>query len=99
MGGDLRQALRMLMKMPGVAAVAIVSVGIGIGVNAAVFSWIQAVVFKPLPGLAHASSFYSIEAVAEAGGYPGMSWPDYRDLRERLSAFHELLAFRMEAGG
>ena len=38
--------------MPVLAAVVVVSLGIGIGVNTAVFSWIQAVVLQPLPGVA-----------------------------------------------
>ncbi len=50
--GDLRHAFRMIGRMPGLAAVVIGSLGVGIGVNTAVFSWIQAVVLRPLPGVA-----------------------------------------------
>jgi hypothetical protein len=47
--------------MPLVAAVVIVSLGVGIGVNSAVFSWIQALVLKPLPGVDAPSAFYLVE--------------------------------------
>ena len=47
--------------MPGLAAVVILSLGVGIGVNTAVFSWIQAIVLKPIPGVDNSGSFYHVE--------------------------------------
>jgi hypothetical protein len=81
---DARYAARTIAKMPLVAAVVIVSLGVGIGVNSAVFSWIQALVLKPIPGVEAPSAFYLVEARADAGSYPGSSWLEYNDLRERL---------------
>jgi len=91
---DLRHAWRMIRRMPGLAAVVIVSLGIGIGGNTAVFSWIQAMVLQPIPGVTDAASFQLVEPRAETGSYPGVSWLEYRDLRERLRSFPDLLAFR-----
>jgi predicted permease len=92
---DLRYAWRSITRMPIVAAVIVVSLGVGIGVNTAVFSWIEAVVFRPLPGVRDSSAFYVVEPRADTGSYAGASWPDYRDLAERLTAIPNLLAFRM----
>ena len=92
---DARHALRAIAKMPALAAVVIVSLAIGIGVNTAVFSWIQAVALQPLPGVPHSSSFLLIEPRAKTGSYPGVSWPEYRDLQERLPSLRDVLAFRM----
>lgn len=92
---DVRAAWRSIVKMPVLAAVVVVSPGVGIGVNTAVFSWIQAVVLRPLPGVADAGGFHSVEPRAETGSYPGVSWLEYADLRERLRSFPDLLAFRM----
>ena len=64
-------------------------------VNTAVFSWIQAVVLKPIPGVQRSASFYYVEPKADTGTYPGMSWAEYRDVAPRLPAIEELIAFRM----
>lgn len=92
---DARYACRTIARMPMLAAVVVASLAVGIGKNAAVFSWIQAVVLQPLPGVDNPSSFYLVEPRAETGSYPGSSWPEYNDLRERLRSFHELIASRM----
>jgi predicted permease len=92
---DLRYASRMILRMPALAAVVIGSLGVGIGANTVVFSWIQAVVFKPIPGVRNASDFHLVEPKTETGMYPGASWLEYRDLRERLRALDGLIAFRM----
>ena len=92
---DVRQAWRMIGRMPGLAAVVIVSLGVGIGVNTAVFSWIQAMVLQPIPGVADAASFQLVESRADTGSYPGASWLEYRDMRDRLRTLPDLFAFRM----
>lgn len=92
---DLLHALRSIGRMPLVAAVIGVSLAIGIGVNTVVFSWMQAVVLEPLPGVAEATSYYLVEPRTDAGAYAGTSWAEYLDLRERLASFREIIAFRM----
>jgi putative ABC transport system permease protein len=81
--------------MPGVAAVVIASLGIGIGVNTTVFSWIQARTLQPLAGVPSGGSFYLVEPRTDSGIYPGASWLEFRDLRDRMPAFADLIAFRM----
>jgi putative ABC transport system permease protein len=92
---DLRHASRMILRMPALAAVVIGSLGVGIGANTVVFSWIQAVVLSPIAGVRLASSFHLLEPKTDTGMYVGSSWPEYRDVRERLRAMEGLIAFRM----
>src|SRR5260370_18095440 len=83
---DLRNAGRTISRMPGLAAVIIVSLAIGIGVNTTILSWIQTILFQPLPAVSGASNFLLVEPSSETGGYPGASWLDYRDLQTPLPA-------------
>lgn len=77
------------------AAVVVLSLGVGIGVNTVVFSWIQALVFRPIPGVAAASSFHLIETRGEGNVRPGSSWREYLDLKDQVPSLDDLLAFRM----
>src|SRR5688572_14896822 len=96
-GQDVRHSLRTLRAMPLVSAVVILSLGVGIGVNTTVFSWVQLFTLNPLPGVRDGGRFELVEPRTESGGYPGTSWREYGDLKERLTAFQDLLAFRMLA--
>jgi predicted permease len=91
----IRHALRTIGRMPGLAAVVILSLGVGIGVNTTVFSWIQAMLLHPIPGVADSGSFYQLEPKSDTGSYPGMSWSEYQDLKPRLQSIDELVVARM----
>jgi predicted permease len=95
MSNDLIPALRALARTPVMAAVVVFSLGVGIGVNTVVFSWIQALVLRPLPGVSDASRFHLIEAQNDTGVRPGSSWPEFQDLHRQLQSFDGLMAFRM----
>ena len=93
--GDSRTAGRTIGRMPGLAAVIIVSLAIGIGVNTTIFSWIQMILFEPMPAVSGAANFLLVEPRTETGGYPGASWLEYRDLQTQVPALRDVVAFQM----
>src|SRR5580698_832910 len=94
---DLRYALRSLRKSPGFALVAIVSLALGIGANSAMFSLADALLLRPMP-VPRASEIISVqsqlrgEAIAGIAQYSGLSYPDFKDLRDRNKSYTGLVA-------
>src|SRR3989475_2317698 len=88
---DVRFGLRILRRSPGFSIPAILCLTLGIGANAAVFSWIEGILFRPYPAVAHQERLVAVGGTTrgEAGGNP-LSWPDFLDLR-RSSTLCETL--------
>lgn len=91
----LTQAWRQTRQTPLVALVVVASLAIGIGVNTSVFSWVQARLLRPLPGVANSASLQLVEPINDSGLFVGTSWPEYLDLRRRMTTLPDLVASRM----
>lgn len=84
-GQDLRVGFRMLRRSPGFSALAILCLTLGIGANAAVFSWIEGILFRPYPLVAHEESLVTLTGTTRAdAGNTEISWPDFLDLQRNL---------------
>src|SRR5260370_42637661 len=57
---DLRFGLRMLRRSPGFSMLAILCLTLGIGANAAVFSWVEGILFRPYPAVAHQEQLFAL---------------------------------------
>jgi predicted permease len=92
---DVLAALRGIRRAPLAASVVVLSLGAGIGVNTVVFSWLDAAVLRPLPGVRNAGGLLLVEPRRADGSYTSVSWRQYWDYRRRLVTLRDLLAFRM----
>jgi predicted permease len=88
---DLKYALRVLTRNPGFVAIAIITLASGIGVNAAIFSIVNAYLFRPLP--AKDSGQLVVVATKKVNfELPyDVSYPNYQDIRN-CPAFSDAIA-------
>ena len=85
---DLRFGFRMLRRSPGFAVLAILCLTLGIGANAAVFSWIEGILFRPYPAVAHQERLLALTGTARGEQEPtALSWPDFLDLQRSCTLF------------
>lgn len=85
---DLRFGLRMLRRNPGFSILAILCLTLGIGANAAVFSWVEGILFRPYPAVSHQEQLLALAGTARGEtGATALSWPDFVDLRRNCTLF------------
>ena len=85
---DLRFGLRMLRRDPGFSILALLCLTLGIGANAAVFSWVEGILFRPYPLVTHQERLLALTGSARGeAGHTGLSWPDFVDLRRSCTLF------------
>lgn len=90
---DLRYAIRMLVKSPGFAAIAVLTLALGIGANTALFSIVNGVLLNPLPYP------HSEQLVAVYGNAPGVnqgpaSYLNFLDWRRATQTFSSMAIYR-----
>ena len=82
---DLRYSVRSLLKNPGLTVAAILSLGLGIGANTTIFTWVQAVLFRPIPVAADPGSIRIAAMENREGQSRSWSYPNYQDFRDRAT--------------
>lgn len=93
---DVRYSFRLLRKSPMFTATAALSLAIGIGANTTIFSIASALLLRPLPGLADTGRLVDIGRTQNGDGFDTVSYPNYRDLRERTRTLEGVYAYRIE---
>jgi predicted permease len=91
---DLKSARRLLTKNPTFTIVAVLTLGLGIGLNTAVFSAIEALLLRPLPGVRAPGELVQIYREWPGIEYGSSSPMTAADLRARApDAFTEIASW------
>ena len=88
---DVRYGLRSLAHRPGFAVVVILTLALGIGANTAIFSVVNGLFLRPLPGIRHVDRLVEINRNVE-GRFFDISYPVYSDLRQQSDILEEYAA-------
>ncbi|MHC1769024.1 MAG: ABC transporter permease [Verrucomicrobiia bacterium] len=88
---DFRFALRQLLKNPGFTAPAVITLALGIGVNTTIFSFVNAVVLRPLP-FRNPERLVFIDESNPRQGFDrlSVSYPDYLDWKQQNAVFEDI---------
>ncbi len=89
---ELRLAVRRLLSQPGFSVIAVLSLAVGIGASTIFFSLMNATLLKPLP-IDRPGEVYSV--IEPRFGAPVVSYPNFKDLRERNTVLAGMVAYRI----
>lgn len=90
---DLRYALRTLARSPGFVVIVIATLAVGIGGTTAVFTMIDAVLLRPLPGVAQPERLITLERTEPTATLDNFGYPDFVDYRNQSRTLAGLAAY------
>ena len=88
---DLRFGIRMLGKTPGFTTIAVVTLALGIGGNAAIFSFLDGILLKPLP-YPESERILRVLEKPPGGGRNGISTLNFLDWQKENTVFDYMAA-------
>jgi macrolide transport system ATP-binding/permease protein len=94
---DLRFALRQLRRNPGFTVTATIMLALGIGASVAIFAFVDAALFKPLPYLDPARLVAVFES-SRLFDRDNLSYPDYLDWKRMNRSFTSIDIYRGGGG-
>jgi len=96
---DARFGFRMLRRNPGFSLLAILCLTLGVGATAAVFSWIEGLLFRPYPAVVHQERLLAVTGTARGeAGHTGLSWPDFLDLQKSCTLLDAFFVTQITGG-
>lgn len=102
---DLSFAWRVLRRSPGFTLMAALTLALGIGANAAIFSLVNGILFRPPPGISHPERLVQIaRSYDHAPRWDNWSWPALELIGRDAQAFtgvagYQSFSFVVGSGG
>lgn len=88
---DIRYGTRMLLRNPGLTAVAALSLALGIGANTTIYTLVNALFLQPIPisDAGRVVALYTVDEKNKGGltDYNATSRPNFEDYRDRSQVF------------
>jgi hypothetical protein len=91
--GDIRYAVRMLLKSPAFLVVAFLAIALAIGVNTTIFGVVNTLLLRPLP-VGHSEELVQIYTQDARNGRAANSYLNYRDFAEENIVFTGIAAYQ-----
>ena len=90
---DLRYAIRMLIKSPGFAAVAVITLALGISANTALFTIVNGVLLNPLP-YPHSDELVAVYATTAGVNRGPATYLNFLDWQRQTQTFSSMAIYR-----
>src|SRR5262249_14950043 len=93
---DLRYAIRLMIRKPGLTLIAVATLAVGVGLNSAIFSVVNSVILRPLPYKDAERLVQIWSRDTREGGENGVVSPaDFLDWREQAQSFERVSAYNI----
>jgi macrolide transport system ATP-binding/permease protein len=95
---DVRFGLRMLVARPTFTCLAVLTLALAIGANTVVFTFVNALLLRPLPGVAAPQQLVRLGRQFQGKPYPSdSSYPDFLDYRQQAQTLSGIAAMSPRA--
>jgi predicted permease len=90
---DIRYAIRMLLKSPGFAAIAIITLALGISANTILFSVVNGVLLNPLP-YPHSRELVAVYGTSPGFNHAPITYQNFLDWQRDTQTFSSMAIYR-----
>ena len=88
---DIRYGARMLRRTPGFSILAILCLTLGISTNAAALSWIEGILIRPYPLVAHQDRMVALSGTIRGAERSELSYSDLLDFEKNSTLFESFI--------